>query len=252
MSIEKIRDLTLVSLDSEKSLVISCDSSGSIGMKEKDVLKIPPFYVGKFTARVAIMEVMCAGGNIVTLTNALSCEMKPTGVEIIKGIKEELKSAKIDDISLTGSTEENFKTYSTGVGVTVIGVGKRNELKINNIKDKEGCIIISIGIPKVGDEIDIKNDREIVSYDSIKWILENDLSYEMVPVGSKGILYEAKLLCKNNNSRLKTNKDVRVDIYKSSGPSTCIIAAVKKKDLKSITSHIDYINIIGELENLRK
>jgi hypothetical protein len=60
MDVLKIRDLTLIKIDSEKTMVIACDSCGSIGMKKYDVLKVPPFFTGKFTTKVALMEVLCS------------------------------------------------------------------------------------------------------------------------------------------------------------------------------------------------
>ena len=53
------------------------------------------------------MEVLCTGAEIVSITDAV-CEMGPTGSEIIRGIKQELKEANINNITLNGSTEENF------------------------------------------------------------------------------------------------------------------------------------------------
>lgn len=34
MNVKKVRDLTLISLDKDKTLVVACDSSGSIGSKK--------------------------------------------------------------------------------------------------------------------------------------------------------------------------------------------------------------------------
>jgi selenophosphate synthetase-related protein len=117
MIVEKIRDLTIVNISDKNAIVVACDSCGSIGMKKGDVLKIPPFYSGKFTARVGIMEVLCTGAEVVTIVDTVSNEMEPTGNEIIRGIKEELKAANINEVVLTGSTEENFPTISTALGV---------------------------------------------------------------------------------------------------------------------------------------
>ncbi|WP_050607987.1 alpha-ribazole-5-phosphate synthase [Clostridium niameyense] len=247
MNIKKIRDLTLIKLDESKTMVIACDSCGSIGMKQYDVLKIPAFYTGKFTARVGIMEVISTGAEVVTITNAVCCEMNPTGLEIINGIKEELKQADISDIVLTGSTEENFPTYSTGVGMSVIGIADNSKIKINNIK--KPCVVVSIGLPKVGSEIDLKNDNEIIDYKSIKKFYENKLIYEIVPVGSKGILYEAQLLANNNNLLFQLdNKDEKF-IKKSAGPSTVIIAALDEKELKNLRKNVKNITVIGHMRS---
>lgn len=247
MKISKVRDLTLISLDENKTMVVACDSCGSIGMKDGDVLKVPHYYVGKFTVRVPLMEVMCAGAEIVTITDAVCNEMDPTGSEIIRGIKEELKLADIGDIALTGSTEENFKSISTGLGVTVIGIAENKNLKINAIR--ENCTVISLGIPKVGSEIGLDKDLDIANYDDLRKLLSLYGVYEIVPVGSKGILYEVLQLAKNNNMKFVLNKEIKVDIHKTAGPSTVVIAAVKNEVLNEVLND-SKVSIIGELNKI--
>ncbi|ACO84296.1 AIR synthase related protein [Clostridium botulinum] len=260
MNVKKVRDLTLISLDKDKTLVVACDSSGSIGPKKNDILKIPAFYTGKFTIRVGILEVMCTGAEIVTVTNAVCCEMNPTGREIIDGIKEELKRAGIDEVVLTGSTEENFSTFSTALGITVLGIVDNSVIKVNNVnkfnedienhnKSNENEIsLISVGVPKVGEEINIYDDKEIVDYEDIKILLENPKVYEIVPVGSKGILYEGEILATNNNLKLKLEENISIDIKKSNGPATTVIAAIHKEEYENIRAKINNVNIIGKLE----
>ncbi|WP_097026458.1 AIR synthase related protein [Clostridium peptidivorans] len=247
MKISKVRDLTLISLDESKTMVVACDSCGSIGMKEGDALKVPHYYVGKLTVRVPLMEVMCAGAEVVTITDAVCNEMEPTGSEIIRGIKEELKLAGIGDIALTGSTEENFKSISTGLGVTVIGIAENKNLKVNAIS--ENCKIISLGIPKVGAEIGLDKDLDIVNYDDLKKLLSLDGVYEIVPVGSKGIHYEALQLAKNNNMKFVLNEEIKIDIHKTAGPSTVVIAAVKNEILNKIQND-EKVSVIGELNKV--
>lgn len=245
MKVKKVRDLTLVDLDEDTVMVIACDSCGGIGMKVHDALKVPPYYSGKFTARVALLEVMCSGAEIVTLTNAVCCEMDPTGRDVIEGIKQELAMLGIDDVVLTGSTEENFPTTSTGIGMTVVGVAPRNQLRVNNVK--KAAALISIGLPKVGSEINLSGDKQIASYDDVKMLLANKEVNEMVPVGSKGILFEARQLAGNNNMNFVLGEHVSIDVEKSAGPATVVIAAVEDDQL-DFMSHLGNVNIIGRLE----
>lgn len=247
MKITKVRDLTLITLDENKTMVVACDSCGSIGMKEGDTLKVPSFYVGKLIARGPILEVMCAGAEVITITDAVCNEMEPTGSEIIKGIKEELKLAGIADIVLTGSTEENFKSISTGLGITVIGIVENKNLRVNAIR--ENCKIISLGIPKVGAEIGLDEDLDIANYNDLRKLLSLDGVYEIVPVGSKGILYEVLQLAENNNMKFVLNEEVKVDIHKTAGPSSVIIAAVKDEVLNEIQND-KKISVIGKLNKV--
>lgn len=247
MRIDKIRDLTLIKLTEDKNLIVACDSCGGIGSKPKDVLKVPAFIVGKLTARVALMEVLCTGAEIVTITDAVCNEMEPTGREIIRGIKEELKEARIDNGILNGSTEENFPTKATGLGITTVGIVGNDKMKVNNIK--KDCLVISIGIPKVGKEINIEGyDEEIANYNHIYSLLKEEEVYEIVPVGSKGILYEAEELAKSNNYKFYLKEDkVSIDIRKTAGPATVIIAAISKEIYKKLKG-INNINVLGEIK----
>lgn len=245
MEISKIRDLTLIKLENKQTMVVACDSCGGVGMKPKDILKVPEVQVGRFTARVALLEVLCSGAEIVTVTDAVCNEMEPTGREIISGIREELKAAGLRDVVLTGSTEENFHTFATGLGVTVIGIAANNKLKVNNIKEQ--ALIVSIGIPKVGAEINLDGDNEIVDYVSVYKLLEQKCVYEIVPVGSKGMAYEVEQLALNNRGAFQMEGSVKVDLKKSGGPATCIIAAIDVSSFDYISLLVPNVNIIGRL-----
>jgi len=245
MKLSKVRDLNLIDLDNKTTLVIACDSCGAIGMKEGDAFKVPPLYVGKFSARVALLEVLSSGAQVITITNNVCNEMEPTGNEVINGICEELAEAGIDDAVLTGSTEENFKTISTAVGITVIGVVPHNLLKVNT--SLEGAEVISIGLPKVGDEINYVKDDEIITYSHLKTLLAFKKVYEIIPVGSKGIAFECEQMALYNNLKIYFEDKPNVNIYKSSGPATCVIAAVKTDIISEICMNLPNVNIIGRL-----
>jgi len=245
MEVTKVRDLTLIKIDENKTMIIACDSCGGIGVKRGDVLKIEPFFTGKFTARVALMEVLCTGAKVVTVVDTICNEMENTGMEIIKGIKDELRASGIKGIVLTGSTEENFKTVSTALGITVVGIVENRDLKVNNIKTN--AIVVSVGLPKVGDEIKLDNDEEIVKYHTIRALLNNPQVYEIVPVGSKGILNEARQLAKCNEMKWICYEKSNIDLNKSAGPSTVVIVAISENALMDIRN-IKNLNIIGRLE----
>jgi hypothetical protein len=245
MEVRKVRDLTLIKIDENKTMVIACDSCGSVGMKEGDALKVAPFYTGKYTARVALLEVLCTGAEVVTVVDAICNEMKNTGEEIIKGIEEELNEAGIKQVVLTGSTEENFPTVSTALGITVIGIMETHALKVNKVR--ENSRVVSIGLPKVGDEIKLNNDEDIVHYSDIEILLHTEGVYEIIPVGSKGILNEACDLAKFNGMKFEIEENIQVDINKSGGPSTAIIASISNEALENI-SQLRNFNIIGSMK----
>jgi hydrogenase maturation factor HypE len=70
----KYRDVDIVTLPNKDILVIACDSCGGIGLKDQDVVKAPPFIVGKYTARVCLMEVFAVGAMPAAMTvNICKC-----------------------------------------------------------------------------------------------------------------------------------------------------------------------------------
>ncbi|QDR82164.1 hypothetical protein SPTER_35850 [Sporomusa termitida] len=212
-----------MALDRDKTMVIACDSCGGIGLKAGDALQVTPFITGKYAARVAIMEVICAGAEVICLTNTICNEFDPTGIAIIQGIEEELKAAGIREVVLTGSTEENFSTVMTGLGITAVGLAETKKLKINNIKGE--ALLVALGRPNVGREV-LNRPEEQVNYHTIRQLLGDEAVYELIPVGSQGILYEMQELARNNRLQLKVYEQPGININKSAGPSTVVIAAV--------------------------
>ncbi|NLM03775.1 MAG: alpha-ribazole-5-phosphate synthase, partial [Clostridiales bacterium] len=131
-------------------------------------------------------------------------------------------------------------------GITIIGEVDKNQAKIK--KSQKGDYVVVLGIPKVGNEINIPVDNEICSIDDIKTLLNSKVVREIYPVGSKGILYEANYLAKSNNMTLKIYENLEVDIEKSGGPATILIFTISPEDYEKIRKNIDKpLEIIGEL-----
>lgn len=237
------RDLSIVTGFGSQAdtLVIACDSCGGIGEKTHDKLKISPYYVGKLTARVGLTEVMCSGATPITIANGVACEMQPTGEEIISGIKDELKNANLHNVILTGSTEENIETSMTAVGMTVIGVANQNALKFN--KAQNGDKVILFGVPKVGSEVDLKDKG---FYKIIKHLLNLSSVREIIPVGSKGVYHEAKSIAELNGL-IFVPYNTLINIEKTAGPVTCIIAICSDYAVTELCSEFTLSNVVGEL-----
>lgn len=246
MSVKKVRDLTLVDLGQGRTMVIACDSCGGVGMKAHDVLQVSPFITGKYTARVALLEVMCTGAEVICLTSTICNEMDVTGKDMIEGIKEELKEAGISNVVLTGSTEENFATVVTGLGITAVGIIENKQLKVNNIKKQ--ALLVALGQPKVGREVLESRPQDRIHYNLIKRLLKENEVYEIIPVGSGGIRYEMQELARNNQLQLSIKPDIKLDIAKSGGPSTAVIAAIGKEYFNRINVDVT-MEIVGEVWN---
>ena len=221
----KHRDLSLTTLP-QGTLVTACDSCGAVGEKPGDVLRVPARFTGRFTARVALMEVLAFGAEVVTAIDAVACEMEPTGREIIRGIRDELESAGVDPAVLTGSTEENFPTSMTALGMTVVGWKERQEGRPLWEPSRPGDRVVCIGLPQVGAEVQLDHNTAMVSYADLRRFRTLPGLREIVPVGSHGICWEAEQLAAYNGLTFVPEPHPELDVHKSAGPATCAIAVL--------------------------
>ena len=236
MKIRKHRDLTLVDINEWQTLVISCDSSGAIGDKEHDLVKVSPEIVGYFAAQVAMMEMLSFGGKPITIIDTLSVEMEPTGQRIINGIKEALEPLKFDMKNiLTGSTEENFPISLTSMGITIIVSIDRNKFVYSNTNFHD--IAVVVGIPKIGNEV-MESRSDIMSIKHLLVLKSKKYINEILPVGSKGIFYELDQMAKSNGLNVLLEKNIKVNMSKSAGPSTCAIVSLNQNNLKNLKQDI--------------
>lgn len=234
------RDVDLIKLNEEQYLAIACDSCGAIGLKENDIVKVPTIITGKYTARVCLMEILSIGSKPIGLTVNICNEPDPTGDKILKGIKNELSETGFD-IPLTISTEKNMETSMTALGITAIGIINKNNILLKGISS--GDYVYSIGIPSIGNEV-LENQELISDTKILSKVLKQEGIKEVIPVGSSGIKGELNRLCKYYSIEIKPMDNLQIDIHKSAGPCTVMIAISKTK-LKS-----DFqapVNLIGRI-----
>ncbi len=243
MKISRYRDLTVLD-DDNKQLVIACDSAGGIGPKALDVVKVDGYTLGRFLARVVLMELISVGAKPITIIDTLAVEMEPTGAEIIKGIVDEAAQLGLDATQiLNGSTEENIPVQQTGVGVTAIGqaVIIKDKSYVNNQ-------VICVGIPKVGHEVQL-TDHEICDLPVIQRLRNMNGVQEIIPVGSKGIGYELNELLLRNQVTFQKS-ETTIDFHKSAGPATCVIVTVENEAFEQIKHEINQpISFLGRLNS---
>ncbi len=218
--INHYRDVDLIPLTEEKLLVIACDSCGAIGDKELDQVKISPYYVGQSTARVVIMEIMSVGANPVALTAAICNENQPTGEQILEGIREELAQAGFSQIPITISTEKNMVTQQTGLGISVVAICEKENLRIG--KSQIGDIVYVVGVPKVGDEV-VQDQGKIADCRVLRQILNIQGVRDIIPVGSQGIVGECRKLATYLGGQFQRLSPLDINIEKSAGPCTTIV-----------------------------
>lgn len=239
--ISRFRDLTIME-EPAKTLVVACDSIGAIGNKPHDIVAVDPYIVGRFLVRVPLMELISVGANPVAVFNTLAVEMEPTGRSIITGIVDEMRQSGMDGGELiNGSTEDNMPTVQTGAGVTIIG-----EASEIFAKSAAGDMLCCIGYPKVGNEVKL-DDPDICDLPTMQQLRAIAGVHEIVPVGSKGIRYEAGELLRRNQLACAWS-DTQLPVDKSAGPGTCAIVTVKKQQLDLLKKLNRPVFILGSLD----
>ncbi len=230
------RDVQIIPLDPKRVMVVSCDSAGGVGSKPLDRVRANPFVVGKFTARVALMEILSTGAEPVCVASALAVEPKPTGNQILLGIRAEMRHALLSPITpIVNSTEKNVEVKSTGVGVMAVGIAIRNRLRVGRCE--AGDEILVIGLPHVGGEVSRAERRGIITNSrDVRRLLRTNMVHELVPAGSRGVLHEAHVLAADSQLFLKRERDLKLNVMKSAGPATAIVSACKRGSLQRIAA----------------
>lgn len=228
---------------------MACDSAGGIGPKPLDRVRVDGRTLGRFTARVALMEALSVGADPVCLASTLMVEPQPTGIQIIRGIRDELRYARLDSrVVMTDSTEKNIPVRQTGVGVTVIGAATSRSLKIGRCK--RGDVVVAVGLPHVGVEV-IAGEREgkIADTRDVCNLLNVGFVREIIPVGSQGILHEAQTIAADSNLRFKVGRTSDLDVRKSAGPATVALCTCRQADFSELCESMQKpVNAIGSLE----
>jgi len=242
------RDVLVFQFDNGEVIVVGCDSAGGIGPKQLDKLKVDGYTLGKFTARVALMEVLSVGANPICVVDTLSVEPEPTGNDILRGIRDEAIIAGLDPkLAVTGSTEKTFPVEQTGIGVTVIGMSRKAELRIGVSKPND--IVAAIGVPCVGEEVvPAGKEGKIAETTDVLKLRNIEFIHDIIPVGSEGIAFEVGTLAEGANLKFKFADQQEVDVKKHAGPATVILATLPKLKLAELEHAINKpVNTVAQL-----
>ncbi|MCM3566964.1 ATP-binding protein [Neobacillus mesonae] len=218
-----MRDVVTIPFDGGASLIIASDNSGGIGMRADDQVQVPYETVAYYSFRVAVMECIAAGGEPITVVLHNFCGNEPWE-ELVNGIQKGLFELDLTDVPVTGSTESNFQLLQSAIGMLVIG--KRAAKRENEISYDEDLNLAVIGLPLVGSEV-IDQENQVVPLSVFRDIAKMD-GVITWPVGSRGIFYELEQMFPD--CMLKKEMVVSdIDVWKSSGPATCFIAAYRNE-----------------------
>ena len=230
------RDLVLVQgAEGGVVWVIACDSLGGIGPQPLDAYRAPARVVGRAGARVVLMELLACGATPLVLVDNLGVAMEPHGREILAGIREEVERCGLaGKVVVTGSTEENVRTSQTFLGITGLGRASPGELRLG--RTAVGDAVLAVGVPKSAplDPVDL-DDPSVASPATVLELLALDPVREILPVGSRGIRYEAEELARGAGGVfVPVGPPPGLDLEKSAGPSTCVLVTVPREEVDPV------------------
>lgn len=241
-------DVSILKVPTGHAIVVGSTSSGGIGPKSMDEVKVGGRTLGKFLARVALMDVAATGAFPLLLSVTLGVEKEPTGREIIDGIRNEARVLGLDPNQvLMENTEENFKTKQTGAGLTVIGFANEDELRLG--KTRPGDLIVAIGQPKVGDEVIPAEARgQIADLKNVTLLTQKQYVHDIVPVGTFGIGSEARMMAYSVGRQLRLTEGAGLDLEKSAGPATVVLVTIDREKVDELNLLLQKpVNVVGEI-----
>ena len=183
------------------------------------------------------MELLAIGADPIAISGTLSVEPKPTGDAVMEGIRREIKDANLSDLRITCSSEKNFRVRQTGVGITAIGVVVNSKLKVGRCE--QGDEVVAVGKPCVGREvIQAEKDQRIADTLDVLKLRKNRFVHELIPAGSRGIIYEARVMAKDSGLSFDPSMVQLTNLEKSAGPATVIVAALREGSFSRVKNAI--------------
>ncbi len=231
VSSTKWGDLVIMKLGNGRAFVLANSSSGGIGPKNEDIVKLDGKLLGQLMARTVLIKVLSSGAQPIALVVNLSVEFFPTGSQIFQGVREEAYKIKSLDI-LEGHTEENIETSQTGMGITALGLCMEKELKVG--KSLKDDFILAVGEPTVGQEVLKVHASSIVMVEDMQKLAKMAFVHEIIPVGHAGIKGSLGMM----HTRYKYKLEPDIDIEKSAGPSTTVLVTLEEENIEVLKRHI--------------
>lgn len=219
-----MRDAVIIPIDDGKSLVITTDNSGAVGMKEEDFVQVAYDIVGYFSFRVAMMECLATGATPLAVVIHNLCGEKEWH-ELVSGVQKGLKELGMENVQVTGSTESNFPLIQSVVGINVIGLQSND----GGTREANNGRVALIGLPLVGDEVLVHS--ESVAPLSVFYQISLLENVRVWPVGSKGVGHELQRVKPELFEEISSDG---IDLYKSGGPATSFLVIYPREKEKEI------------------
>lgn len=149
----------------------------------------------------------------------------------------ELKTAGLGGVNIVQTSEKHFLVKQTGVGATVSGLVNNQDLKVK--KCESGGSVVAIGCPCVGSMVvEGEKNEAIADLDDVNALLKLPYVHEIIPVGSKGILSETRVIAADSGLQFLPRQAVG-NYMKSAGPATVILCATSPSRVDELNEIID-------------
>jgi hypothetical protein len=229
--VRKVRDLSVWE-EGDTTYVLACDANASVGELANDFMQRPPEEAGYNAAKVPLMEVLAVGARPFLVVNTLCGPLDAYGSRVVDGLRNALREARCD-AHVTGSDETNMTTTQTGVGVTILGLVPTDQLRLGRSRD--GDVVVCLGRPKDGVRVPYREGEDDVATPSDVVMALAAGAHEVLPVGSRGLAFEAAQLAAVAGLRLELDQSAALDLDASAGASTCFLATVNADGVAALS-----------------
>lgn len=227
----RVRDLLILPRGDEL-IVVAADSAGGVGPKQGDSVRVTARTVGKFTARVALMEVLASGARPLAVALCSCNEPHPVAAEVMQGVLEEMACVGLPPETLVMSTEKNFPTVQTGVGVTAFGAVRSADFRPG--RARPGDRVVVVGRPKVGAEVN-PDDEELADLRAVLFAAALPGVSDLLPVGSTGVAAEARVLAALAGLKFVPSYPEGLDPRSSAGPATALLVCARPEAVEELS-----------------
>lgn len=229
MTVSRRRDLLV--WDAPGRVVVACDSVGGAGPLPGDAVPASAETVAHFALRVPLLEVLCAGATPAIVTDALTIARAGAGERMIAHLRELAAEAGVPPECVTGSTEENIPTRSTGIGVTVLGFLPADAPEL---RARAGDVVLCAGVPLSAPRDDLyPGHPQQVRVADVKDALASGLVHDALPVGSRGVGAEVEELARTAGLTASFG-EAPFALTDSGGPSSCVLFACSPADAPAL------------------
>jgi hypothetical protein len=217
--LKTLRDVIITKYGGEL-LVTATDSCGAIGEKTHDIVTAAADIAGEFTARVALLEVLCTGAQPAFVSVPISNEPK-TAETILAGVRRAFSD--YTDIQMVISTEKNMATSMTAFGVSVTGICSTKDFYVG--KARAGDLLFCAGLPLLGGET-LEKGAPLFTPAQLKKLTACPAVHAVIPCGSRGAAAECEIIASESGLAAVFGES-GIDLKKSAGPASCAVFAAK-------------------------